>query len=64
MQNKIYRVTSFRDKISMLNDLNDRSLLDNYSSKDKTQKDLDEKALVQKYDQQLTGILGLTGKFE
>jgi len=36
MHNKIYRVTSFRDKISMLNDLNDRSLLDNYSSKDKT----------------------------
>lgn len=50
MHNKIYRVTSFRDKISMLNDLNDRSLLDSYSSKDPNQKDLDEKAFVQKYD--------------
>jgi hypothetical protein len=36
MHNRIYRVTSFRDKISMLNDLNDRSLLDSYSSKDRS----------------------------
>ena len=50
MHNGIYRITSFRDKISMLHDLNDKSLLDNYSSKDPNQKDLDEKSFVQKYD--------------
>jgi hypothetical protein len=64
INNGIYRVTSYRDKISMLNDLNDRSLLENYSSRDSSQKGLDEKGFVLKYDQQIVGILALMNKFQ
>ena len=45
MNNGIYRITSYRDKLSMLNDINDRSLLDSYCSHERDQdlKGLDEK---------------------